>query len=96
MRHKEKYDEVYGTTAHHRYICFEKDNDFISYDEMKKLIDESNLDSRSKSILIAWIFRDVSLSDVGKRYGFCRERARQIVNSSLRKIGIRKVYQRVL
>lgn len=96
MRHKEKYDEVYGATAHHRYICFEKEDKLISNDEMKILIDSSSLDSRSKSILIAWIFRDVSLSDVGKRYGFCRERARQIVNSSLRRIGIRKVYQKVI
>lgn len=96
MRHKEKYDATYGATAHHRYICFEKEDKLISNDDMKILIDESNLDSRSKSILIAWIFRDVSLSDVGKRYGFCRERARQIVNSSLRRIGIRKVYQKVI
>ena len=55
-------------------------------DFLEDLMDEAGLDNRARKILRERLVNKETLHDIGAQFGVCRERVRQIQDSSLKRL----------
>lgn len=78
---KHNHDEALLELDRHDYI-----NEFENREDLKLLLIRAKLSNRELDILIMRFLEDFKLQEIADKYGFSRERARQIIRDSLIKI----------